>query len=282
MEERARGDFDKYKEDRFEEFWGQKQKVHWSALAGEATKIKLDEVLRSGVVKEGDYFSYSRVFGRRGWMIEKEFKVTVSCYRSTSSYLLIHNQIVKIENGVLTAAIPPGQLKYARRIPQTPTASQPSGEVDTRSTENNISASETTADAAEATETAKSEDTTAKTNTTNTEDQITQPPPENTEVTPKPTSNTKDEPTTTTPLSHNQQPYTEDTIHITASTLNSLESQIIDIDGRTSAKDVPAHNSWKAMRGKRNNQDLGSLFDMREEYFVRKDSARVKGPRGGK
>ena len=77
MEERARGDFDSYKENQFEEFWGQKQKLDSKAVAGESAKLKLDVMIQNGVFKEGDYFSYSRVAGRAKArvMVEKECKV---------------------------------------------------------------------------------------------------------------------------------------------------------------------------------------------------------------
>ena len=77
MEERARGDFDSYKENQFEEFWGQKQKLDWKAVAGESAKLKLDVMIKNRVFKEGDYFSYSRVAGRAKArvMVEKECKV---------------------------------------------------------------------------------------------------------------------------------------------------------------------------------------------------------------
>lgn len=61
-------------------------------------------------------------------------------------------------------------------------------------------------------------------------------------------------------------------------TLNSLESKILDVDGRISSKDAPSSSTWRALRARRNNQDLGSLFEMREEYFVWKDPKTVKTP----
>ena len=78
MEERARGEFDAYKEDQFEAFWGQKQKLNHDALAGESTKIKLDLLIQNEIFKVGDYFSYSRVFGRgkSGVLMEKDCKVS--------------------------------------------------------------------------------------------------------------------------------------------------------------------------------------------------------------
>lgn len=80
MEERARGEFDAYKEDQFEAFWGQKQKLNYDALAGESSKIKLEMLIQNNIFKVGDYFSYSRVIGgKKGVLrvlIEKDCKVS--------------------------------------------------------------------------------------------------------------------------------------------------------------------------------------------------------------
>ena len=77
MEERARGDFDRFKEEQFEEFWGQKQKVDSKALAGQSSTVKLHRLIDAGLCKEGDLWSYSRVFGqgKAKVHVEKEFKV---------------------------------------------------------------------------------------------------------------------------------------------------------------------------------------------------------------
>ena len=78
MEERARGDFDSYKENEFEAFWGQKQKLKHDALAGESAKIKLELLIQNGLFKVGDSFNYSRMFGRgkNGVLVEKACKVS--------------------------------------------------------------------------------------------------------------------------------------------------------------------------------------------------------------
>ena len=77
MEERARGEFDDYKEKNFEEFWGQKQKLNHGALAGEATNLKLETLVENGVFKVGDELFYSRAIGRKEKkiLIEKECRV---------------------------------------------------------------------------------------------------------------------------------------------------------------------------------------------------------------
>ena len=81
MEERARGEFDAYKENQFEEFWGQKQKLDWKAVAGDSAKLKLDVLIQNGLFKNGDFFSYSRVAGpaKARVMVEKECKVRLLC-----------------------------------------------------------------------------------------------------------------------------------------------------------------------------------------------------------
>lgn len=66
------------------------------------------------------------------------------------------------------------------------------------------------------------------------------------------------------------------------STLSQLEVKILEIDGRLNLNEVrPSINPWKALRGKRNNQDLGSLFEMREEFYVWKHPHIPKPPRSG-
>lgn len=66
------------------------------------------------------------------------------------------------------------------------------------------------------------------------------------------------------------------------STLAQLEVKILEIDGRLHLKGVrPSINPWKALRVKRNNQDLGTLFEMREEFYVWKQPHIPKPPRSG-
>ena len=80
MEERASGNYDAYKEDHFEEFWGQKQKLSYRALAGDSAKLKLDVLIKNGIFRLGDYFSYSRGvgYGDAKILIEKDCKVILN------------------------------------------------------------------------------------------------------------------------------------------------------------------------------------------------------------
>ena len=77
-------------------------------------------------------------------------------------------------------------------------------------------------------------------------------------------------------------PNLDDAIIHEISTLAQLEVKILEIDGRLNLNEVrPSINPWKALRGKRNNQDLGTLFEMREEFYVWKHPHIPKAPRSG-
>lgn len=52
------------------------------------------------------------------------------------------------------------------------------------------------------------------------------------------------------------------------SSLAALEEKIVAVDGGFKGK--VNGNAWKCTRVKRNNQDIGSLFEIREEHFVYK------------
>lgn len=67
----------------------------------------------------------------------------------------------------------------------------------------------------------------------------------------------------------------EDTLH-TISMLTQLEKKIVEIDGHFNSNDLAVANTWKSFRGIRNNQDLGTLFEMREEFYVYKHPQIVK------
>lgn len=70
----------------------------------------------------------------------------------------------------------------------------------------------------------------------------------------------------------------EDILH-SISGLKQLENKIVDVDGRFNSKDLGTINSWKQFRGIRKNQDLGTLFEMREDFYVYKHPQIVKEPK---
>ncbi|OJD21552.1 hypothetical protein ACJ73_07105 [Blastomyces percursus] len=96
MEERAQGKFDKFKEEQFEEFWGQKQKLDHDVIAGESSRVKLGTLVENGVVRVGDVWRYSRSFrrGREKLLLEKEVRV------------------IDRDGSTLTFAIPSGQRVF--------------------------------------------------------------------------------------------------------------------------------------------------------------------------
>lgn len=77
VQQRAAGKFDKFKEQEFEEFWGQKQKMDRALTAGESSRIKVSTLVEHGVIRKGDVWKWSRAFGgrKRNLLIEKEARV---------------------------------------------------------------------------------------------------------------------------------------------------------------------------------------------------------------
>ena len=64
------------------------------------------------------------------------------------------------------------------------------------------------------------------------------------------------------------QPSFASTLTITAP--RALETRVIEIDGRI--QNPPADNSWRNFRVKRREQDIGSLWEIREEYWVKEQA----------
>ena len=96
MKERAEGKFDKWKEQQFEEFWGQNTHVDPQTRAQEMAKVTLERMVKDGEFKVGDVWSYSKSMGRgkAKFLLEKD--VTI---------------IEIVTQTALKVAIPPGQQK---------------------------------------------------------------------------------------------------------------------------------------------------------------------------
>ncbi|KAL8741599.1 MAG: hypothetical protein Q9190_005809 [Brigantiaea leucoxantha] len=73
-------------------------------------------------------------------------------------------------------------------------------------------------------------------------------------------------PFTADTTNENADPSTYDAIPLTITTLTTLERKILAIDGRNPQGRSP--NTWRVTRCFRNEQDLGSLFEMRDAYYV--------------
>jgi hypothetical protein len=103
-QDRAQGKFDKFKEEEFEEFWGQKQRVSSDLYTDGSTVVKLEDLVRAGIFETGDILSYLRKFGRghldknsRAFLVEKECMI----------------QEVNQQEGSLGLFYPPGQFKLS-------------------------------------------------------------------------------------------------------------------------------------------------------------------------
>ena len=298
MEERARGDFDDYKDGQFEEFWGQKQKVHHLDRAGDSAQIKLEEMVSHGFIKEGDIFSYARVIGRseERILIEKDMRV------------------VQVAGCVLTMGIPPGRLKYARHLPTPQTT--PKKPAKTRFSEsqresaqesidhghheasrppingsgpplgltngNNKMINGTGADSESAQDAGAEVAVITRVPekqidvTTGTEARAEYMNPTLAESSSSPTTPMKHA-RVEKPPSSSQAPV-EDVILVHIKTLNELNNRIVEIDGRLDHTVPRAASVWRLIRVKRDNQDLGSLFEMRDDFFVRQSPTIVKMP----
>ncbi|KAI9736851.1 MAG: hypothetical protein M1818_005902 [Claussenomyces sp. TS43310] len=73
-QKRRAGQFDAFKEQEFEEFWGQKHKPPPGVTAGTSSKVKFSELFLANALQLGDIFFYSKQF-KAGVEIKKEAKV---------------------------------------------------------------------------------------------------------------------------------------------------------------------------------------------------------------
>ncbi|EFQ97259.1 hypothetical protein MGYG_00300 [Nannizzia gypsea CBS 118893] len=96
MKERAEGKFDARKERDFEAFWGQKQRYHTNAPAGESATVDFKTLVTNGVFEVGDIWKYSRSQGKGAdkFLVEKEVAV------------------MSLDGETLTFAIPPGRRVF--------------------------------------------------------------------------------------------------------------------------------------------------------------------------
>ena len=285
MEERARGEFDTWKNQEFEEFWGQKQKVAHTARAGAATNIKLGNLISQGLFRIGDIWTYARSFGRG----EQAVVVEKDC------------ELIEIRGKDLIFEIPGGTKKYRTRSGHVLSSGNASIENDLvirsptthsileKATLTNGSSPQTEAvlpvskhewsngDTANLPElTPKSIERPSFLETVD-QNELSLPS--------SPLSSARSDVSGPSAWAHkaiglrqgltkNERPEevddstarNPDTIIYIMHNLGALETQILQIDGRV--KNVPNGNAWKVFRLVRLNQDLGSLFDVRDKYCV--------------
>lgn len=94
-QERASGAFDSFKEREYEEFWGQKQKLDWRALTGEAAKVKLGTLVQAGLVQVGDVWKFKHLLGKgdEQQSVEKETRVCLTIETVSVSLLLTNSHL---------------------------------------------------------------------------------------------------------------------------------------------------------------------------------------------
>ncbi|KAL9611259.1 MAG: hypothetical protein Q9167_004085 [Letrouitia subvulpina] len=235
MKERAEGKFDSWKEKEFEEFWGQKQKVARNALAGHASKVQLEELLNSGLF-----------------------------------------QIIKIEGKAVTVAIPPGQLKYARGLDQgkldgqqAATGANTAGlpEAGNLEASSKSTSSKSRINPPATHEIVQNAKTLIKAHSQNLKDR------EALSDDSRPLHSAEDSSLTTptrSPTTSTSTTSAHSTVTFTLTGMHALEKKILAIDGRHTNGRTP--NTWRAVRCYRNEQDLGSIFEMRDQYYTFKNS----------
>jgi len=81
MEERAQGKFDNFKEEQFEEYWGQKAQFDTSNDTEKewgyerSAQIKMPKLIKDEVFKVGDVWKFTRLFEKEKIVIEKEARI---------------------------------------------------------------------------------------------------------------------------------------------------------------------------------------------------------------
>ncbi|KAM0797637.1 Asx homology domain-containing protein [Usnea florida] len=247
MEERARGDFDSYKENEFEAFWGQKQKLKHDALAGESAKIKLELLIQNGLFKVGDSFNYSRMFGRgkNGVLVEKATTIETDGDEGP----VVGQKGDKVP--IITETAQNG------RCPEI-ASTGPEAVLDGKAAEDRNGEPEQR-EGFEVEASAKPQKD------------------ETLEVTGS--KGKRRNGVTVETNGGNQSSATrsgnEDTLY-EISNLSQLEHKVVDMDGRFQSKEMSVQNTWKTFRCSRNNQDMGTLFEIRDEFYVHKHPKIVK------
>ncbi|RAL08321.1 uncharacterized protein BO97DRAFT_354313, partial [Aspergillus homomorphus CBS 101889] len=263
IRERAAGKFDRFKEEEFEEFWGQKQKMDRSLQAGQSSQIKLMDLTDNGVICEGDILKYSRAFakGSKRVLVEKEAR------------------IVKIEGANLTFAVPPGQRVFLSTAP-APTTDATSPNDCERSTNNTETTGITNTNGqhedgktilgsgpgpnAQGIEAGSARKRKSDVELPDSKRQCSelQANSATCHLDPEITALTLDQPQGV-----------EEIILPNIQGLGALASKITEIDGRITKR--PNGNSWKEFRAYRHNQDMGSLWELRQAWFVRENKSRT-------
>ncbi|KAL1863731.1 hypothetical protein Plec18167_000827 [Paecilomyces lecythidis] len=293
MEERSRGDFDDFKEQEFEEFWGQKQKLDYRALAGESSSVKLKTLIEHGIIQNGDVWKFTRAFqvGKtEKILVEKEAKV------------------VDVVDSTLTFAIPPGKRVFLAAAESSNTSDKENGKGDTdkentKEDDNLRPEPETHPDVNAATDPKSEKASNSEINSdleapeaekSNISVEIVVPtaaepavavasPPTtdtpNGNVLTAPSQALGNDSTEEAPIETNDEAAIvpivpesepgpiENIILPNVAGPQTLANKILEMDGRIT--NPPNSNAWKQFRCYRNNQDMGSLWEVRQTWYLK-------------
>lgn len=79
QEQRQNGDFDNFKDEEYEAFWGVKQKVAYNVIAGQSSALSLNTLFKEEVLRKGDVWVLRRKIagtdGAAATLVEKEMTV---------------------------------------------------------------------------------------------------------------------------------------------------------------------------------------------------------------
>lgn len=107
--DRAEGKADTFKDEQFERFWGEKQRLDHSVTAGETSSLKLATMITNGIFQVGDTFRYARTFGLGRGKARRKVVVEKECL------LVAMTRDAEVPGGpMLTFKIPTGEYKFLR------------------------------------------------------------------------------------------------------------------------------------------------------------------------
>ncbi|KNG90183.1 hypothetical protein ANOM_001368 [Aspergillus nomiae NRRL 13137] len=320
MQQRADGKFDKFKEEEFEQFWGQKQKMDKTLAAGQSSQVKLSTLISNGVILVGDVWKYSRAFKSKGnLLVEKEARIVHIQNDRLTFELPPHQRVflpapqtlpLKDSQALVIGEIekPGGVITTTTEIEQNRTAQ---ASADTQSDTNPmLEAGSSTKRKSEIQMEPRKKGRSRKPKVQTPEDlevdqvkastevtmpaqvmvEITNPPPTEANMTTSVMTQTTttepdcqdpkivfEQPSATVEDTPQRLPIVEGTSEepgvITVSGItgpSALATKISEIDGR--AANVRHGNAWKDFRAYRNNQDMGSLWEVRQAWFLRNKS----------
>ncbi|KAL7266402.1 hypothetical protein RUND412_011053 [Rhizina undulata] len=127
---RDSGACEDFENQQFELFWGQKQQIPRGAIAGEASRVKVQTVAKHNFLKEGDVWSYRRTFKGYDEAVEKDitfisidlkdYSFTFAYPPGTNEYTSAERPDKIISNVISMGALETLILKEDGRGPESP------------------------------------------------------------------------------------------------------------------------------------------------------------------